>query len=65
MANQNIFVYDLDDKFAELFRDVDIENTSNAAMYAAKSPTTRAVLVVAATKGVSGKHRMRLAHATN
>ena len=41
--------------FYKLFRDFEIEDTSNAAICAAKSPTAREVLVVAATEGSLGE----------
>ena len=58
MATEDMCVYDLYDEFNELFRNVEMEETSYVVICAGKDPTTRNGMVVAAVRGVTGKQML-------
>ena len=55
MAAEDVRVYDLDDEFDELIRDIDFEDVGDAVHCAKKAPTTKDGLVVAAVEGSDGE----------
>ena len=55
MEPEDVRAYELDDEFNELFRDVELEDASEAVQCAEKAPTTRDGLVVAAVEGSDGE----------
>ena len=45
MALKDVFLYNLDRNFDELFRDVEIENSTDAAICAVEAPTTQEIVL--------------------
>ena len=61
MALKDVCSYNLDGNFDELFRDVEIENSNDAAIWAVEAPIAQEIALDAESmEGSERKHRVRL-----